>query len=271
MTETDKADEVTVEARAFSDIVQDDPLRFQSPQLPGLSPEVADYWWRQIGYVFPLEDPRVFPAIGRDRFEESQLEVLERYTEVARELASSEVLNGKHQVTVGMAGGDEESIEAAFPNGENLRGFSVLFRQFYSDAEVASFDRARKTLGEVAAQFDDGNGDRRLEQLKAWKKAAGRMRGRQLEMLVLERLVNDERAPAGALELHRQTPVHLISLYQYGELIHFGRQRDQLKAVIQAGAFEENWTKMEFLIAVAGLCHLYLGFGVLVETALDDA
>lgn len=80
----------------------------------------------------------------------------------------------------------------------------MLFRQFYSDDEAASFDRARKTLGEVAAQIDEGERDRLLEQLKAWKKAAGRMRGRQLEMLVLERLVKDGRAPAGALELHER-------------------------------------------------------------------
>jgi hypothetical protein len=265
------ADEITVEARAFSDLVQDDPLRFQSPQFPDLSPEAADYWWRQIAYVFPLEDPRAFPTIGRDRFKEAQLEVLDRYTESARELAGSEVLNGKHRVTLEMTEDDEESVEAHFPKGENLRGFSVLFRQFYGDDEVASFDRARKILGEVSAQIDDGERDRRLEQLRVWKKAAGRMRGRQLEMLVLERLVKDGRAPAGTLELHRETPVHLISLYQYGELIHFGNRREQLRAVIEAGAFMENWTKMEFLIAVAGLCHLYVGFGLLVEVALDEA
>lgn len=265
------ADEIKVQARAFSDLVQDDHPRFEPPQPPGLSPEVAAFWWRQIGYVFPLEDPRSFPAIGRDRFEESQLEVLDRYIEAAHELAGSEVLSGKHQVTVQMTEDEDESIEAAFPKGENLRGFSVLFRQFYSDEETASFDRARKTLGEVAARIDDSEKGRRLEQLKAWKKAAGRMRGRQLEMLVLEQLVRDGRAPAGALELHRETPIHLISLYQYGELIHFGKQREKLKAVIEAGPFEENWTKMEFLIAVAGLCHLYVGFGLLVEAALPQA
>lgn len=54
-------------------------------------------------------------------------------------------------------------------------------------------------------------------------------------MLVLERLVKDGRAAAGALELHRETPIHLISLYQYGELIHFGKRREQLSAVIEAG------------------------------------
>jgi hypothetical protein len=96
------------------------------------------------------------------------------------------------------------------------------------------------------------------------------MRRLQLEMLVLEQMVKDGRAPAGALELHRESPTYLISLYNYGELIHFGTQRTRLREVIAAGPFEENWTKMEFLIAVAGLCHLYVGFGALVKAALAE-
>lgn len=216
-----------------------------------------------------MEDPRPFPAIGRELFSESQLETLDRYVDAAEELAESEVLNGEHKVTVGMDE-DEESVEAAFPKGENLRGFSVLFRQFYSDDETASFDSVRKIVGKVAAKMEDEQEKRRLTKLKVWKKAQGRMRGRALEMLVLEQLIKDGRAPAGALELHRESPSYLISLYNYGELIHFGKQRAQLRKVVDAGPFEASWTKMEFLIAVAGLCHLYVGFAVLVEAALAD-
>lgn len=264
-------DEITIQARAFSDLIQDDPPRFDPPQLPGLTPHAAAYWWRQIAYAFPVRDPRLFPAIGRGEFSVEQLEVLDRYLEAVRELGASEVLNGEHRINIGLDKDDGESVEAAFPKGENLRGFSVLFRQFYSDDETASFDNARKVLGETAVKVDDISHEQRLDDLKRWKKVHARMHGTQLEMLVLEQMVKDERIPPSALELHRQNPAYLISLYNYGDLIHFGRKREKLKEVISGGPVEENWTKMEFLISVAGLCHLYVGFGVLIEAALRTA
>ena len=96
------------------------------------------------------------------------------------------------------------------------------------------------------------------------------MKGKQLEMLCLEQMVKDQRIPPFALEQHREIPLQLISLYNYGELIHFGERREKLKEVIGAGPFEENWTKMEFMIAAAGLSHFYIGFGLLIQAALAD-
>lgn len=263
-------DEITIQARAFSDLIQDDQPRIDPPQLPGLTPHTAAYWWRQIAYAFPIRDPRLFPPIGRSEFSAEHLEILDRYQEAVQELGASEVLNGEHRITIGLDKDDGESVQAAFPRAENLRGFSVLFRQFYSDGETASFDHVRKALGETAAKVDDASHDQRLDDLKHWKKAHARMHGAQLEMLVLEQIVKHERVPPSALELHRQNPAYLISLYNYGDLIHFGRKRETLKKVISGGPVEENWTKMEFLISVAAICHLYVGFGVLIEAALGE-
>jgi len=97
------------------------------------------------------------------------------------------------------------------------------------------------------------------------------MHGNQLEILVLEQLVKDGRVPQGALELHREKPAELISLYNYGELIHFGKERQRLKEMVGGGPFEENWTKMEFMISVAGFSHFYLGFAELIEAALEES
>ncbi len=262
--------EVNVEVRAFSDLIHDDPMPFKAPRRGSLRPEVAAFWWRQIAYVFSLEDPRAFPALGRARFSDQQLEILDRFVEAADELAQSEVLNGEYSVTIDFAQTEELSVAASFPRGESVRGLAVLFRQFYSDHEFASFTQARKALGAMANDTQDAARQQRLDLIRTWKKAHGRMHGDQMEILVLERLVEEGRAPQDALDLHRGKPGELISLYNYGELIHFGEKRERLKELVGGGSFEENWTKMEFLISLAGFSHFYVGFAELIEAALKD-
>jgi hypothetical protein len=212
-----------------------------------------------------------FPPIGRTPFSAEQLETLDRFVAAVKELGESAVLNGKHRLTVNMLEGGSESVEAEFPKGENLRGLSVLCRQFYSDDEVASFTSARKALGEVCAQLEDSDRERRLEELRTWRKAHGRMRGTQLEMLVLEQMVRDERVPASALDLKREGPNYLITIYNYGEPIHFGDQRARLKEIVGGGPFEENWSKMEFLTTMTSFCHLYVGFATLIEATCSKS
>lgn len=261
---------INIQARAFSDSAQDEPLRFAAPALEGVPKHVAEFWWHQLEYAFPFSDPRTFPAIGRGAFEPRHLDVLDRFLGAASELGTSIVLNGEWKLTIDIADDDSESVSAAFPAVENLRGFSVLFRQFYSDSEIASFDAGRKVLGEVIAAADGPSRADQLEVLKTWKKAHNQLKAQQLEMWVLRALVANGKAPTGALELHRQIPNQIISLYNYGELIHFGDQREKLGELIGAGEFESSWSKMEFLIAVAGLSHFYIGFAVLVAAALAD-
>lgn len=266
----DRPDTVNVQVRSFHDLVQDDPLRFEPPRVPGLDLRAAAYWWHQIAYAFRFDDPRSFPPVGRDRFTSDQLEVLERFAAAAEELGESSVLSGEYRLRVDIGDETGESVEAQFPKGENLRGLSVLFRQFYSDEEIASFTRARKVLGEVCAQLEDAKRDKRLEQLRLWRKSHGRMRGAQLEMIVLEEMVSEGRVPPSTLELARKGPNYLISLYNYGELIHFGDKRGHLKELVGAGPFEESWTKMEFLTTVTSFSHFYIGFAELIEAALSD-
>jgi hypothetical protein len=265
------ADEITVHARAFSALVHDEPLSFEAPRRGEISEEVAGFWWRQIAYAFSLDDPREFPRIGRDAFSAAQIEVLDRFLEAAEELAESEVLNGEYGVIVSFDQTEDLAIEATFPREESVRGLAVLFRQFYSDTEVASFSSARNALGGVAVDLEDSDHQSRLDLIRTWKKAHGRMHGNQLELLVLERLVKEGRVPPSALELHREKPAELISLYNYGALIHFGKERQRLKELVGGGPFEENWTKMEFLISITGFSHFYLGFAELIEVALEDS
>jgi hypothetical protein len=208
---------VNVHARAWSDLAQDEPLRFPAPVIEGVPEHVAEFWWRQVQYAFPSDDPREFPPLGRDAFDAGQLEVLDRFAAAAGALAGSIVLNGEWKLTIDLAQDGAESVNSAFPDDENLRGFSVLFRQFYSAEEVASFHSAQKVLNTVSAAIDGQDHDRRLEMLKVWRSAHGKMQAEQSEMLVLRALVDNKRIPEGALELHREVPNKLISIYNYGE------------------------------------------------------
>jgi len=258
-----------VTARALSAIVQDEPLAFPAPVVPGLSQQIAESRWRELAYAFSLQDPREFPKIGREAFSADEIESIERFVEAVGELGQSVVLNSRSRVTINLAGDLEDEVDAEFPDGENIRGFSVLFRQCYGDDETASFKAIRTALGRAARSMNDSDYERRLNLIKAWRRAHGKLRADQLEMHVLRALHADGKVSENALELHRDRPAQIISLYNYGEVIHFGAKRRELANLIGAGQFESAWSKMQFLFAVAGLSHFYVGFSLLAMAALE--
>jgi hypothetical protein len=61
----------------------------------------------------------------------------------------------------------------------------------------------------------------------------------------------------------------LISIYNYGEDIHWGDKRDQV-AAWDASPFDSAWMRMACFEAMAGLAHVYLGFAQLVDAVLTD-
>jgi hypothetical protein len=84
-------------------------------------------------------------------------------------------------------------------------------------------------------------------------------------MLIRDRLVRD----AGAKVLDYQeahTPKELIRTYDYGELLHWGKERHTLEAW-EKDEFLANERRMAFLAAASGLAHAYIGFGELARAA----
>ncbi len=255
-------------ARALSAIVQDEPVAFPAPVVPGLSEQIAESRWRELAYAFSLQDPREFPPIGREAFSADEIESIKRFIEAVGELGQSIVLNGGSRLTINLTGDLENEVDAEFPDNENIRGFSVLFRQCYSDNEAASFKAVRTAIGRAARATTDGDYERRLDLIKVWRRAHGKLREDQLEMHVLRALYADGKVSENALELHRDRPAQIISLYNYGEVIHFGAKRQELANLIGAGQFESAWSRMQFLFAVTGLSHFYVGFSLLATAAL---
>lgn len=90
-------------------------------------------------------------------------------------------------------------MTSEFPPTEVIRGFLVLFRQFYSPDEPASFTKVKSIIMRGAKEATDTAVDARLSTLKAWGRAQGRLRAFSLKYLVGTRLVEEGRYSVGGI------------------------------------------------------------------------
>jgi len=263
---------ITVSGRSFEVLAVDDtvlrypaPLRERAPNK-----EAFDFWWKMLEFVFALPDPSCFPALptmpsGND------LAALARYVSAAEEMAESTVLSGKDAMTVHVADGGSgiERIETTFAPNESVRGFTTLFRQFDTNdgGEAASFSQAQRILREANGAAGDEHVDMRSELLSIWGKARRSLRSYPLKVRVGQKLREEGRMPAGIPGEDRMSPETLVSAYQYGDLIHWTEQRSVIEAVADDPYLRAS-QRMDFLEAVTGPTHVYLGFSLLVRAAL---
>jgi hypothetical protein len=262
---------IQIRARSIETLAADHPIGFPPPLAEhSANPGAFEATWHLIQFVFDLPDPGAFPRLS-EAVPPGALTVLRRYTHAAAELAESAFLAHPTGVTVNVLGeGLEEQIERSFPPRENVRGFSVLFRQFYSDEEAASFKKVQSMLGRFNQQTADSSVDDRRDYLRSWGRAAGRLRGYSLKLLVAKRLEElGKIGPGPHANEHLPGPEMLISIYNYGEDIHWGEKRQQVAAWNES-PFDSAWTRMACFEAMNGLAHLYLGFAQLVDAALAE-
>jgi hypothetical protein len=258
---------VTLTARSYETLAAGYPLTFPAPFAGDPGSEDFEYTWHLIQYAFDLPDPRAFPPFPHapSAVEKS---VLRRYCRAAQDLSESAFLRHPISLSVSLGDGIEASVNKEFPPSENVRGFSVLFRQFYSNDEAASFQSVQRLLrGMVRAQSDDDGGAREA-YLRSWGRAVAKLRAHQLKVLVGRRLQRDGLWGPGELPGENESPQTLISVFSYGEDIHWGSQREAL-AAFDSDPFTGAWQRMNFFDSVAGLAHVFLGFSLLVESALD--
>jgi hypothetical protein len=263
--------ERTIQIRAVSieALAADHPIGFPPPLAEHSdNPDAFEHNWHLIQFVFGLPDPKTFPPFIKVVPADS-LTVFRRYMSAAVELAESTFLAHPTGATVNVLdGGLEEKVEERFPPRENVRGFSVLFRQFYSNDEPASCKAVQNLLWRMNEQAADNSAETRSEYLKSWIRTAGRLRGYSLKLLVSKRLEELGRiGPGPHANEHLPGPEILISTYSYGEDIHWGKQRAQVAAYSKS-EFDSAWARMACFEAMVGLAHIYLGFAQLVDAAL---
>jgi hypothetical protein len=217
---------------SFESLAAYHPIGFPPPLAEfSASPAFFEANWHLIQFVFGLPDPRGFPPFAATLPDDS-LAILRRYSAAARELAESAFLAHPTGVTVNLVDGAlEERVEERFPPKENVRGFSVLFRQFYSNEELASFNAVQRVLRQLNKEAVDDRLHARSDQLTGWGRAAGKLRGYSLKVLVGKRLQPQGQLPPGkVVNEHLPSPQMLISVYNYGEDIHWGEKRQQVAA-----------------------------------------
>jgi len=265
----DKERTIQIRAVSIETLAADHPIGFPPPLAEHSdNPDAFEFNWHLIQFVFGLPDPKTFPPFT-EAVPADLLTVLRRYTFAAVELAESMFLAHPTGVAVNVLDdGLGERIEKSFPPRENVRGFSVLFRQFYSNSEAASCKAVQNLLWRINEQTADNSTDIRSEYLTSWNRATGRLRGYSLKLLVSKRLEELGRVgPGPHVNEHLPGPEMLISTYGYGEDIHWGKQRDQVAAYSKS-EFDSAWTRMACFEAMVGLAHIYLGFAQLVDAAL---
>jgi hypothetical protein len=273
--EPDGKGSLHVKAKGPEELLSGRPLPFTPPMRnEGSSPDAFDFHWRQLDYVFGLPDPRAFPRLfaGLDAAES---EVVQRYIGTARDLARSAVLNA---VDEGMHvdiedDTDVEHVALRLAERDRQMGFAALLRHCDSTKEPASFDRVASIVWKAieARGVDDADPDATvaaLDILKSWRKAVGRLHMRSLNQLLRDRLAADEQLAILAFD-EEHSPAHLLSVYDYGDLLHWDRKRGSLTAW-QDDEYRSGERRLTFLACACALAHAYIGFAVLAMAATDE-
>jgi hypothetical protein len=267
-----RPDTVTVRAISVEQyVLRTRGLRFPAPLIELASqPDDFIYWWSQLQFVFDVADPRDF---GRCRAsQEHGGQVLLRYVETARLLAKSTVVNGSDGVDVNFTRGEgdrwHERVKASFSAPDAIAGFSAYFRQLYAPEETASFQKAMRMMIREVRKPDT----RQNQELQRWGRAVKMLRSRPIRQLLLERLAATGEWPAldesDRRSLANENPERIVSEYLYGEHLHWGKHAQTLEAR-KNSEFQDAWMRIAFLEAAKALSHLYFGFAVLVETAIE--
>jgi len=265
--------DVRLTAVAWTSLAQNVPLRWEPPLLDHMQNRgYGEFQWRRLLVSFPdLPDPASVPPIPGATFTPEEQEAIDRYLDLAPDLAEASLLAADEQFTVSIADTDgTEAIEVTRAVRDITAGFLVTWRQFYSSDEDASFDKIRGWL------LREAKGTDAFEPIKAWSRAGGRLKGTHLEHLVLQGLAarGDIAETVAAQSTHDpanvDNPQVLISKQLYGDLVHWGDKRGDLVA-IAGDEFMSAWERLNAIEAVVALAYVYIGFAGVIAAALGRA
>lgn len=263
--------DITFTAVSWTSLAQKVPLRWEPPLLECMQNlDYARFHWRRLQVSFPdLPDPAGVPLITGATFTSDEQAAIERYLDLARELAETSLFAAYEQFTVSLDDEDgSEAIEMTTSARDITVGFLVTWRQFYSSDEPASFDTVRGYAIREAKNTDA------FEPLKAWSKAGARLKVNHLEHLVLQGLAARGDIPSAVAAESTHDPANvdnpqiLISKQLYGDLVHWGDKRTDL-AAIAGDRFQIAWERLNALEAAAALGYVYIGFAGVLAAALD--
>ncbi len=249
------ADRITVHADGWEIATETTTIGFPVPYGPKLlNQKLGPHVWGMIQWVFRL--PPLKLSLDTSGVSPPDLDVLERFVRKAEELAAKPYLGFSSSLRVSF-GPSGEQIDARFPNRESTTGYLVSFRQFFDPKESASYARVH-TILRTAATTQNLETDVAL--LDRWGKVHSELRKRPpLTWVELKaHHEQNDRASEGASNLHHPRISELIETYLYGDFVHYGNGREQLKK-IESEEFSAASHEMTLHEGVVGLTMFYLG------------
>lgn len=261
---------VHVRASGPEGLLENLPLPF-SPPLIELAdePDGYRYWWRQIVYVFDIDDPRLVPPLPSP-LPPDELEYVERFVSTSRDLADSGVVSsvGGANVRIDDATG-QESVVVDFPRRDLQAGFSTFLRQCQGPRDEARFDVVYGRLRRAAAAASDPRAQEQIRQLDVWRGMVKAARNKSLNQLVRDRLVAEENWKVWDYQ-EPARPEDIVRRLNYGDLIHWGTTRRMI-AKPSEDEYKAAMQRSEFFNAALGLAHISIGFGELARALITPA
>lgn len=265
-----RGDTVEFTATAWEDTMLPVALRFPPP-LAELAPNPTafDYNWQQLTYVFDLPNPLEAPELPEPILDPVELRKLTRFIEVCEKVAKHRVMSQKGGITW-KSDGQSWDIEVDPTDDDALVGFSVRFRQLHCDDMNGdpTFGVVSGLLMKAAKNSTDANAETRIDVLTKWRKARAQLLKHPLKNLAATKAI----AEAGISNVDGNlgnysnvNPERLISLFNYGEKIHYSKRHAKEFDELAQDDFKHAHGEHEFVVSMLGLVHLYFGFSLLIR------
>lgn len=245
-------------------------LHFPPPYIEhAAKPTAFVHQWQHLEYAFGLPDPNLFPGL-RLPLKDKDRQTITRYIESCKELATYSLLGSDRRFSLSQAEGQEfVSMQYIMPPKEILRGFAILFRQLHSN-DPASYGVVKSILASSLRHEDDAVQCPGLDYIRQWARARAKLLQFTLTEIVQMKLLQAE-SPSSRVPLpeNSHTPSEIISMFQYGEYIHWGEKREEHAAILREPVFAKL-LEFKFHDVQIGLSHFYLGFSKLAEAAISQ-
>jgi hypothetical protein len=261
-----EGDNVRVTVTEPEGLLADESLRFEPPMIEhATNPAAFEFFWRILGFVLDVDDPRDFPPLN-DPLGADDAVVVRRYIGVAKDLAQSMAVNQAQGFRVHLTSiEDIGQVEDWFSKKDAQIGLATLLRQCEEPKEPARFDRVYRILRDAVESTDDIAQHARLARIDSWARARKQLRHRSLNQLMRDGLVR-QRGYEALRYREEHSPAYLLEAFNYGDLIHWGNKATVVSAW-EVDPVQEQEQRLAFLDAATGLAHVHLGFGVLAEAA----
>lgn len=267
-----KGGSVEMTFTAYEDSVLPVPLKF-APPLAHLAsdPSGFNHQWQLLTYAFDFDDPSEFPPFTT-ALTAGELRSLRRFVTVAETVAPYTLVSHQGGFTMNIADG-EATHETVVADDEVIVGFSVRFRQLHqSSAGDPDFSKVANILEKHARTETDSAAQDRLDILEKWRKSRAKLLNRNLKNIVAHMVLAADDCPNPAEHANYEglNPTELIGLFNYGELIHFGKHSAEYEELAEDG-FSHDFKQHAFMVSMLGLIHLYFGYAELIRKAITDA